>query len=347
MWDYVLFFTCNLLVFLFALLIWHLFPKPPPFDYTTIPGLKPEPGQESKGNLPDIAENKRFSRFLTTLSVDFGSLSSFYWASTYVVCLSSWDLWNQLKKEKQFKSSALPFPAFYALKNSSNFKISIKNHIKEKIRDKPIDDENLSWKISFNYIFDVNLIDGKLADAASSMNKIIENHDEMLKNGPESDDEILRQTVRELSNLFRYKVENVENFVAQCFLCSAVKKCVFLCLTDNAKGIEIDAENPSPKLKSYVLETIRKAIPFEFLCYSFTKEIDLNGHPIPAGYPIIINVRDLFTDFKTFEKCQNFDTSRFGQDRSKKMNQVAEIIGSLPFYYELFNIVVETMKIST
>lgn len=123
----ILYFVLNFAGFFAFLTIWNWLPKPKPFDYTTIPGMKlnvstveeiPEmviiPGdtvnKEFKGNFEEISERKfNFRELLDFLNIKYGPLSSFWWSSRYVVVVSEEKFIGELKRFRASLVSVSPF----------------------------------------------------------------------------------------------------------------------------------------------------------------------------------------------------------------------------------------------
>lgn len=123
----ILYFVLNFAGFFAFLTIWNWLPKPKPFDYTTIPGMKlnvstaeeiPEmvkiPGEtvdkEFNGNFKEIKEKKlEFRELLDFLNMKYGPLSSFWWSSRYVVVVSEEKFIGELKRFRASLVSVSPF----------------------------------------------------------------------------------------------------------------------------------------------------------------------------------------------------------------------------------------------
>ncbi|CCD70938.1 uncharacterized protein CELE_F40G9.5 [Caenorhabditis elegans] len=123
----ILYFTLNFAGFFVFLAIWNWLPKPKPFDYTTIPGMKlnvssaeeiPEmvklPGErvekEFKGHFEDIkSKTSNFRELLDFLNTKYGPLSSFWWSSRYVVVVSNEKFVGELKKYRSHLVAVTPF----------------------------------------------------------------------------------------------------------------------------------------------------------------------------------------------------------------------------------------------
>uniref|UniRef100_A0A1I7UK37 O-fucosyltransferase family protein n=1 Tax=Caenorhabditis tropicalis TaxID=1561998 RepID=A0A1I7UK37_9PELO len=123
----ILYFVLNFAGFLAFLAIWNWLPKPKPFDYTTIPGMKlnvssaeeiPEmvklPGEpvdkEFNGNFDEITKKTSDLReLLDFLNTKYGPLSSFWWSSRYVVVVSDEKLIGELKKFRASLVAVSPF----------------------------------------------------------------------------------------------------------------------------------------------------------------------------------------------------------------------------------------------
>lgn len=112
----ILYFVLNFAGFFAFLAIWSWLPKPKPFDYTTIPGMKlnvstaeeiPEmvkaPGEriekDFKGNFEEIKKKTNdFRTLLDFMNTKYGPLSSFWWSTRYVVVVSDEKFIGELKK---------------------------------------------------------------------------------------------------------------------------------------------------------------------------------------------------------------------------------------------------------
>lgn len=123
----LLYFVLNFAGFFAFLAIWNWLPKPKPFDYTTIPGMKlnvstaeeiPEmvkvPGEtvdkEFKGNFEEIKKKTSdFRELLDFLNMKYGPLSSFWWSSRYVVVVSDEKFVGELKKFRASLVAVSPF----------------------------------------------------------------------------------------------------------------------------------------------------------------------------------------------------------------------------------------------
>lgn len=123
----ILYFVLNFAGFLVFLAIWNRIPKPKPFDYTTIPGMKlnvstPEeipdmityPGQsvdqKFNGTFDEIKKTTSDLReLLDFMNTKYGPLSSFWWSSRYVVVVSDENFIGELKKYRSNLVSLSPF----------------------------------------------------------------------------------------------------------------------------------------------------------------------------------------------------------------------------------------------
>uniref|UniRef100_A0AC34R0Y0 Uncharacterized protein n=1 Tax=Panagrolaimus sp. JU765 TaxID=591449 RepID=A0AC34R0Y0_9BILA len=123
----VTYFVLNFAGFLIFNEIWKRIKKPPPIDYTTIPGLKRpeldedeksikfEPGKliieksTTRGCLQDFEENVDFYEILETMKNDFGGLSSAFFGPRYIVLVSTNETFEQMKNYKNISSKVCPF----------------------------------------------------------------------------------------------------------------------------------------------------------------------------------------------------------------------------------------------
>ncbi|CAI5445314.1 unnamed protein product [Caenorhabditis angaria] len=126
MLQILLYFILNFAGFFVFLAIWNRIPKPKPFDYTTIPGLKlnvntaeeiPDlilkPGTKTdrnfEGHFKEIRKFPNLQSFLDFLFLTYGPLNSFWWSNRYVVTVSSEDLISELKKFRANLVAISPF----------------------------------------------------------------------------------------------------------------------------------------------------------------------------------------------------------------------------------------------
>ncbi|KAF1763538.1 hypothetical protein GCK72_011804 [Caenorhabditis remanei] len=123
----ILYFVLNFAGFLVFLAIWNRIPKPKPFDYTTIPGMKlnvstpdeiPDmityPGdsvdKEFNGTFDEIKKiTSDLRELLDFMNTKYGPLSSFWWSSRYVVVVSDENFIGELKKYRSHLVSLSPF----------------------------------------------------------------------------------------------------------------------------------------------------------------------------------------------------------------------------------------------
>uniref|UniRef100_A0A7E4VMP9 Autophagy-related protein n=1 Tax=Panagrellus redivivus TaxID=6233 RepID=A0A7E4VMP9_PANRE len=242
----ITYFVLNFLGFLGFNEIWKRIQKPPPIDYTTIPGLKHADLAETKESISldptkpiiDISKHRgcidslaaltptptssQLTLLLSDLQTYFGPVASLFLGVRYVVVLSTAVTINQLKVyENDRKKSVFPFAwASVILGDAYFWEFDRKNKGSEKV------------------------------------NRFCNNEHQtsLILNFPKSGNSFFKNTDFE-----------------------DVKKYPQLTETYNDKLTKV--------------EWLRRNMPC--FVYVFEKEVDINGHKIPAFIPVLINLQSL------------------------------------------------------
>ncbi|CAO4368437.1 unnamed protein product [Caenorhabditis nigoni] len=190
----ILYFVLNFAGFFAFLAIWNRLPKPKPFDYTTIPGMKlnvstaeeiPElvkiPGEkvdfEFKGNFEEIKKTTSNLRdLLDFLNTKYGPLSSFWWSTRYTVVVSDETFLVELKKFRSNSVAISPFSIGSYLHGHPKYCTSIKlASLKTSSGSQKIDvDQNLSEDVQNRHLMTLEDQDSE-EDVRCDVAQILEN----------------------------------------------------------------------------------------------------------------------------------------------------------------------------
>lgn len=190
----LLYFFLNFAGFFAFLAIWNRLPKPKPFDYTTIPGMKlnvssaeeiPDlvkvPGEkidpEFQGNFEEIKKLKipNLRELLDFLNTKYGPLSSFWWSTRYVVVVSNEKFLGELKMFRANLVAVSPFCIGSYLHADPKFCTSI-NHstLKTRPNSQPIHPDPILSEDVQNRLL-LSLADSEDSDTICDIPQTIQN----------------------------------------------------------------------------------------------------------------------------------------------------------------------------
>uniref|UniRef100_A0A914WGH3 Cytochrome P450 n=1 Tax=Plectus sambesii TaxID=2011161 RepID=A0A914WGH3_9BILA len=312
--SYVDFVLYNVVGFLFALLVWNWLPKPKPYDYTTIPGHKlnvdsdelpnisPQPGtsvttlSSTEGNLDVIQKHQSFRAFHLNLHLTFGPLASFYWGPRYVISVGSIEILKQLQS---YEDSLLAIPAL-AISNillgdsacwthrhwkSVQSRATIANpHF---INENDHTTENASRRLLTVYGVDEDKV------AVTTVETLVEQLSEQTQERALIDGPFGMKNEEKIGSILDSLIR----------LIPSVDGCEIMCdLTSAIIAQEAQRPNKSDQSNtsfSRFLNALQRP-----LVIAFDKEIDIDGHPVPANIPILLCMEDLIGDFlHTTNQC--------------------------------------------
>ncbi|CAB3403637.1 unnamed protein product [Caenorhabditis bovis] len=158
MLQVLLYFALNFSGFFFFLYVWNRLPKPKPFDYTTIPGIKLDvntaeeipdlvkkpgslPDRDFKGHFDEVSKFTTLRTFLQFLLYTYGPLNSFWWFDRYVVTVSNEKLVSELKKNRANLIAISPFSIGSYLNGDPKYCTAVEYDTISLKKDGPIEND--------------------------------------------------------------------------------------------------------------------------------------------------------------------------------------------------------------
>ncbi|CAI2349816.1 unnamed protein product [Caenorhabditis sp. 36 PRJEB53466] len=187
----LLYFALNISGFFVFLAVWNRLPKPKPFDYTTIPGLKlnvssaeeipdlvKKPGdaidEKFKGHMDKLKKHQNFREFLFFMNLTYGPLSSFWWSTRYVVIVSNETFVAELKKFSASLIAISPFAIGSYLQGEKKYCTCVEyNTLNMKRTEKTEMDKNLLEEVQCELLLDVD--DTEKTDVVCDISQTLRN----------------------------------------------------------------------------------------------------------------------------------------------------------------------------